>query len=259
MSSSAEIAAARTLVAKAHRICALTGAGVSAESGIRTFRESGGLWEEHAIEDVATPEGFARDPQLVWRFYNARRRRARSAPPNDGHLALAQLERKLNERSHHVVTAGMHPHAAEPFTILTQNVDGLHQRAGSRNVIELHGSLWKVRCVGCSEITTDHPIELAFPPKCSRCKALLRPHIVWFGEALSPAVLDDAEQATRSCDLFLVVGTSGVVQPAASFPLHALARDISVIEVNTEDTVLSEQVTISLRGRAGELLPQLVK
>jgi NAD-dependent deacetylase len=242
---SKDLTLAKKLLKNAKQVCVLTGAGISAESGLKTFREAGGLWEDHPVEKVATPQGFKEDPELVWRFYNARRKSADIASPNPAHLALARLELAKQRRSKqkaHVSPAGghgngngngngngKHVHAAAVFTLLTQNIDGLHQQAGSTNVVELHGSIWKVRCTDCGAVTTDHPIELPILPRCENCEGLLRPHVVWFGEMLEPDVLQQAEQATVHCDLFLVVGTSAIVQPAASFPFIATQRNVPVI------------------------------
>jgi NAD-dependent deacetylase len=231
---------ARALVASARSIAVLTGAGISAESGLKTFRDHGGLWEEHTIEQVATPEGFARDPKLVWSFYNARRKAAQTARPNAAHLALARLE-----ESHRV-------------TILTQNIDGLHQKSGSRNVVELHGSIWEVRCVGCGALTCRFAIELPILPRCENCGNLLRPHVVWFGEHLDPDILTTAEAVIDECDIFLVIGTSAVVQPAASYPFIAARRGKPVIEVNKEKTPVSAIASLSLIGLAGRLLPKIL-
>jgi len=242
---------AKALIAKAQHIVVLTGAGVSAESGIKTFRAAEGLWEEHSIEDVATPQGFRNDPQLVWRFYNERRRAADIATPNPGHIALARLEslRLLRQKI---------KSSSAPFMILTQNIDGLHQQAGSQNVLELHGSIWLVRCTGCESLRDDYPIQLPVPPRCDECGSLLRPHVVWFGEALEEAVLAQAEKATRGADLFLVIGTSAVVQPAASYPFMAARRKIPVIEINLEKTPVSEIATLTLLGKSGDILPKLL-
>jgi NAD-dependent deacetylase len=229
------------LVHKARKICALTGAGISAESGLATFRDSGGLWEKHRVEDVATPEGFARDPELVWRFYNARRRAAHSVAPNPAHRTLAGLER------------------TKKTTILTQNIDGLHQKAGSRDVVELHGSLWRVRCAQCGVVVSDLPVELPILPRCEKCPGLLRPDVVWFGEPLDHKVLGMADQASVSCDLFLVIGTSAQVQPAASLAYRAGDRGIPIIQVNAEPTPISRLTELSFIGRAGEILPELVR
>ncbi len=229
-------------ISNAHSIVVLTGAGISAESGIKTFRDSGGLWDDHAIEDVATPQGFSRNPTLVWNFYNARRKTAQSAKPNPAHLALARLEKEGRLKA-----------------VLTQNIDGLHQRAGSQFVVELHGSIWKIRCTGCGTISDKFPVELPVLPYCSTCKGLLRPHVVWFGESLEPKILDDSETSIEECDLFLVIGTSAVVQPAASYPFWAARRGVVVIEINKEKTPISELATVSLLGLAGEILPELLR
>jgi NAD-dependent deacetylase len=255
---------ARDLMASAKSLCVLTGAGISAESGLKTFRDGGGLWENHTIEDVATPEGFLRDPELVWRFYNARRKAADVATPNPAHLALSRLEMGF-KRQRHMKT----PKASSKgvlsrerlvatMTLLTQNIDGLHQQAGSQNVVELHGSIWKVQCTDCGVVSTDFPIELPVPPVCAICDALLRPHVVWFGEPLDAEVISTAEAAVRACDLFLVVGTSAVVQPAASYPFIAHRRNVPVIEVNLEPTLVSTIAEVSLIGKAGDILPKII-
>jgi NAD-dependent deacetylase len=265
-----EIAQARKLLHEAKALCVLTGAGISAESGLKTFRDAGGLWEEHPVEKVATPQGFAEDPELVWRFYNARRKSADIATPNAAHIALARLEIEkahVQKGKKHTPEGGGngngngngHSHLSHaPFTLLTQNIDGLHQQAGSKNVIELHGSIWKVRCTKCQAISSEFPIELPILPQCELCDGLLRPDVVWFGEMLDPDVLDQAEAATQTCDVFLVIGTSAVVQPAATFPFLAAQRKVPVVEVNKEPTTVSSIATISLQGNAGEILPQLV-
>ncbi|MFA5975637.1 MAG: NAD-dependent deacylase [Elusimicrobiota bacterium] len=253
----------QTLLAGAKSIGILTGAGISAESGLKTFRDSKGLWEEHRVEDVATPEGFAADPERVWRFYNARRKAADIAVPNPAHLALARLETERNYRKKMKPDGsngngnGTSHRAPAPVTILTQNIDGLHQQAGSLNVVELHGSIWKVRCTGCEIVLSDFPIELPILPKCEECGSLLRPHVVWFGEMLDPEVLAEAEAAVLACDLFLIIGTSSVVQPAASYPLLAAKRGVPVIEVNKEQTPITKIATFSLQGLAGEILPKI--
>jgi len=231
---------AQALLESARFVGVLTGAGISAESGIKTFRDAGGLWEDHSIDQVATPEGFARDPRLVWSFYNARRKAAQNARPNAAHSALARLEE------------------GRRVAILTQNIDGLHQRAGSKNVVELHGSIWEVRCVGCGALTCRFAIELPILPHCENCGKLLRPHVVWFGEQLDPKVLDAAIGVVEECDLFLVIGTSAVVQPAASYPFLASRRGAPVIEVNKEKTPVTAIAAVSLLGLAGEILPQIL-
>jgi NAD-dependent deacetylase len=271
-----DIATAQKLVTEAKSICVLTGSGISAESGINTFRGQDGLWEKHRLEDVATPEGFAKNPKLVWEFYNARRRKADIAAPNPGHLALARMELSKRRQAKRGATPIGHangngngngnghpkkPKSAtkQPFVLLTQNIDGLHQQAGSVEVVELHGSLWKVRCTECGVVTSDHPIELPILPKCETCRGLLRPHVVWFGEMLEPEILNEAETATLQCDLFLVIGTSAIVQPAAAYPVMAAKRNVPVVEVNLERTQISEIATVCLLGKAGQILPKLVR
>jgi NAD-dependent deacetylase len=242
--------AAQTL-RKAHRVVVFSGAGVSAESGIPTFRASDGLWEGHRVEDVASPQGFARDPQLVWNFYNARRANVATVQPNAGHQALVSLEEHFKNR----------------FTITTQNVDGLHQQAGSKSVLELHGSLQRTRCTTCGEIRDQALIPLPELPKCESCQQLLRPDIVWFGEALPVDVWTEAQRSVMRCDVLLVVGTSAVVYPAAG--LIALAKGRStydfirpaatVIEANLTPTEASNLADIGIYGPSGQTLPQLLK
>lgn len=239
-----DLGRAAELLRRARCVAVLTGAGVSAESGVPTFRGSTGLWEGHAIEDVATPEAFERDAALVWRFYNARRANLLTVRPNPGHEALARLEERFG---------------TERFTLCTQNIDGLHRAAGSRNVLELHGNLGRVRCTGCATVE-DRPGEtLDDLPRCRGCSALLRPDIVWFHEALPADVWRQAGRAAGLCDCFLVVGTSAVVYPAAGLVGLARQRGARIIEVNLEASAVSTLVDVHLRGKAGHLLPQLVE
>ncbi len=232
---------ARQWLKTASSIVALTGAGISAESGVPTFRGAGGLWEHYRLEDLATPEGFARNPKLVWEWYAWRRGLIAEAKPNPGHLALAEIERRSRR-----------------FTLVTQNVDGLHDRAGSRNILKVHGDLWIVRCLACGREGRDDRVEFPeLPPRCS-CGGLLRPAVVWFGELLPAAVWQAAEQACVEADLMLVVGTSAVVYPAAGLVPLAKTAGARLIEVNVEDTPLSAFIDCTLRGKAGELLPQLI-
>jgi NAD-dependent deacetylase len=229
-------------LAEAERVVVLTGAGISAESGVPTFRGAGGLWRQHRPEDLATPEAFARGPRLVWDWYDWRRARVAKAEPNPGHMALAQLERRVPD-----------------FTLITQNVDGLHQRAGSRRVLKLHGDIWTLHCLGCGLEETNHDVPLReIPPRCS-CGGLFRPGVVWFGEALPADVLRHAMEAAAHAQVFLVVGTSAVVQPAASLPLLAQQNGAKLVEVNLEETPLSAQADASFWGKAGELLPRLLE
>ena len=225
----------------AQQVAALTGAGISAESGLATFRGAGGLWEGQPVEDVATPYAFERDPALVWRFYNARRAGLQSARPNPGHIALARLEERLGDGR---------------FALITQNVDGLHRAAGSRCVLEVHGSLSRVRCTGCGQ-GADRPGEpLDGLPACPECGALLRPDVVWFGETLDDAILRQAFRAAETARTVLVVGTSNLVYPAASLPHEARARGARVVEINPEETPLSPCAHESIRGPATVEVPK---
>ncbi len=219
----------------------LTGAGVSAESGVPTFRSGGSaLWSRYRIEELATPEGFAANPLLVWQWYVWRRELIRRAEPNPGHLALARIEE-----------------FASDFLLATQNVDGLHQRAGSRRIEELHGNIFLNRCSRCTwEGEID---ESTLPPLCPECGSLVRPGVVWFGEPLPEAALRAAERAARSCRVCLVVGTSALVEPAASLPRIAKARGALLLEVNPEETPLSPLADRTYRLPAAQALPELVE
>ncbi len=225
----------------AKHVAVLTGAGISAESGVPTFRGEGGLWKQFRAVDLATPEAFFRDPKLVWEFYNWRRELIAPLSPNPGHLALAEIERRVPR-----------------LTLITQNIDGLHKKAGSSNIIELHGNLWKVRCTRCETIAEDRRIPLPQLPACESCGSLLRPHVVWFGEMLETQVLNAAYEAIARCDLMMVIGTSGVVQPAASMGVQAKRNGAPVAEINLEPTPYSEVYNISISGKSGEILPQLL-
>ncbi len=228
------------VLSRANRVAVLTGAGVSAESGVPTFRASDGLWEDHRIEDVANPEGFRRDPKLVWAFYNARRAKVATVQPNPGHYTLAKLEERFGDC----------------FTLITQNIDGLHQLAGSVRVLELHGSLYRTRCTGCRRIENRDLEPLGELPECPGCGALLRPDIVWFHEALPQQIWVDAQYAAIACDVMLVVGTSAVVHPAAS--LIPIAINATIIEVNLAKTAASDLAHIGLYGPGGEVLPRVL-
>jgi NAD-dependent deacetylase len=226
----------------AERLCALTGAGVSAESGVNTFRGAGGLWEGHRVEDVATPEAFRRDPELVWKFYNARRAGLRTVRPNPGHDALVALERRWTPAR---------------FTLVTQNVDGLHRAAGSETVLEIHGNIRRVRCTGCLRIDDRGLDALPDLPTCADCSALLRPDVVWFHEMLPEAIWRAAAAALGACGCLLVVGTSAVVYPAAGLIDSALELGKAVIEVNPEPAAQGD--VIRLGGPSGQILPRLVR
>jgi NAD-dependent deacetylase len=227
---------------KAGTVAVLTGAGISAESGVPTFRGQGGIWKRYQATDLATPQAFAKDPRLVWEFYNWRRQLIASIQPNPGHCALVTLERRK-----------------PAFTLITQNVDGLHTRAGSQNVLEIHGCIWEVQCTHCFEVSRNEEPRLPDLPTCEKCGGLLRPHVVWFGEPLDQELLNTAIEAARSCEVMLVVGTSAVVQPAASLALQAKAAGAFVAEVNVERTVQSDHLDVTLMGPAGELLPEVVQ
>jgi NAD-dependent deacetylase len=227
---------------KARHVCVLTGAGVSAESGVPTFRDAlTGLWEKFNPEDLATPEAFERDPKFVWDWYEFRRELVRKAEPNAGHYALAELARLIPR-----------------LTLVTQNVDGLHQRAGSRGVLEYHGNILRDRCT-IEQLIADRSEDSRHGlPRCAACGGLLRPDVVWFGEAIPTGPMLAAAEAAEHCDVFLSVGTSSQVYPAAG--LAAIARDAgaTVIEVNPGTTSLSHTAHVALTGASGVLLPHLV-
>jgi NAD-dependent deacetylase len=226
---------------EARSVAVLTGAGVSAESGVPTFRGPGGLWRQHRPEDLATPGAFARNPKLVWEWYDWRRGRIAEIQPNPGHYALAEMEKRTPR-----------------FTLITQNVDGLHEQAGSRNVLRLHGSIWMVRCMSCEAESEDRRTPLPqMPPVCD-CGGMLRPGVVWFGEPLPPGVWREAEAAARSAELFLVIGTSAVVYPAAGLAQIAKSSGARIVEINVAETVLSKEIDEFLQGPSGELLPRLI-
>lgn len=241
--STKDITAARHELAAARRCVVLTGAGMSAESGVPTFRDAlTGLWSTFDPERLASREGFAADPALVWRWYAERRQGASNARPNAGHLALVGLDAQF-----------------EQFAIVTQNVDGLHTRAGSRNVLELHGNIVRTRCFAECGVRIDDPRDLppGEPPACPRCGHWLRPDVVWFGEMLDAEVLERAERLAASCDAMLVVGTSGLVYPAAGLPSLARAAGARVIIVNPNPTELDDLADIVVRDTAARALPAL--
>jgi NAD-dependent deacetylase len=225
------------------KLVALTGAGVSQESGLRTFRDAQtGLWAQYKPEDLASPEAFARDPKLVWDWYAWRREAIKAVRPNPGHYALVEIEK-------HVLQ----------FTLITQNVDGLHRMAGSQNVLELHGNIQRVRCSECYAVAETWGDDSESVPRCASCGGLLRPDVVWFGESLPRDQLEAAVEAARSCNVFFSIGTSGVVQPAASLAFAARNRGGVVVEINAEPTPLSEKANYVFQGRSGKILPELVK
>lgn len=224
-------------------IVILTGAGVSAESGLKTFRDQNGLWENHRVEDVASIEGFLRDPDVVQRFYNARREQLFDpiVQPNPAHFALADLERQWKGS----------------FLLVTQNVDNLHERAGSKNLIHMHGELAKVRCQNSGDVLDwSEPILKNTACPCCQLKGTLRPHIVWFGEM--PMQMDRIFERLESCDIFVAIGTSGQVYPAAGF-IHHVPAQTRTIEVNPEPSAISSAFKEILRGKASEKVPEFVR
>jgi NAD-dependent deacetylase len=228
---------------KARHVCVLTGAGISAESGIPTFRDAlTGLWSKFSPEELATPEAFERDPELVWQWYEWRRELIRRAEPNAGHVALAELA-----------------HRVPRLTLVTQNVDGLHQRAGSPGVLEYHGNILRDRC-SVEQIVAERSEDArAGLPHCASCGGLLRPDVVWFGEAIPRQPMMLAAAAAADCDAFLSIGTSSLVYPAAGLAEVALQRGVPVIEVNPNETDLTAQADMALRGPAGQILPALLR
>jgi NAD-dependent protein deacetylase/lipoamidase len=231
----------RDLLARGRRVAALTGAGISAESGVPTFRSLGGFWENESLEDLATPGGFARDPRRVWAWYDARRVQVSRCAPNAGHLALARFGQ-------------VHP----DFRLITQNVDGLHAAAGSTNVILLHGDLFRVRCTKDGTAREDRRVPLPeIPPRCG-CGALLRPDVVWFGEMLPEEALRSATETAERADVFLSIGTSAVVYPAAALPESARRHGAYLVEINLEETPLSPLADEVILGPAAEVLPDLL-
>jgi len=245
MTDNHDLKTAGEILAEAKTVAVLTGSGISAESGVPTFRGEGGVWEGVSVMEVGSIDGFRNNPERVWRFYNERFTKYSGVKPNAGHHALAQLEQRIVD-------------AGGQFTLATQNIDGLHQMAGSQNVIELHGSGRHVRCTRCSYYD-DLTLEmLAVLPRCPKCDAILRPDVVWFGESLPPGVIEAAVEACRACDVFMTVGTSAVVVPAAGLIQFAADFGARTIEVNLEATPASGIVDIALHGAAGDILPRLI-
>lgn len=220
------------------KVVVLTGAGISAESGLSTFRDNDGLWENHRVEEVATPEAFDRNPELVQRFYNMRRAALNEVEPNAAHEALVNAEKQF-----------------ESFLLVTQNVDDLHERAGSQNLLHIHGELLKQRCVQCHEIF-DINGDIAIESACPSCVRIgtMRPHIVWFGEM--PLYMDEIMLALMQCDLFVSIGTSGSVYPAAGFVEIANQSGAHTVELNLEPSDQNSQFNHSIQGKAGQIVPQ---
>jgi len=241
MAAGSDLGLLKKRIATARSLTVLTGAGISADSGVPTFRGSDGLWRNFRAEDLATPEAFERDPRLVWEWYNWRRELIATKKPNPAHEAVAELERRIDR-----------------FWLITQNVDGLHRAAGSTKLSEIHGNIWMTRCTDCGMVKENHDVPIAILPTCLHCQGLLRPHIVWFGESLFPKDLMRCADALKHCEVLLVIGTSGVVYPAASFASVAKEAGAFVAELNLEPTPQSDLVDLSLNGRAKDLVPLLL-
>jgi NAD-dependent deacetylase len=231
------------LLRKATSMAALTGAGVSSESGVPTFRDAQtGLWARYSPQELATPEAFHRNPRLVWEWYAWRRELVANASPNPAHLALVELEERYPD-----------------FTLITQNVDGLHRRAGSHNILELHGDILRTKCSRENRIVEIWEDTGVVPPLCPDCGAPLRPDVVWFGEDLPADVLCAAQRAAESSQVFLSIGTSSLVEPAASLPFLALQSGSVVVEINLQETPLTTRAAFVLHGLAGTILPELIE
>lgn len=227
----------------AQRVTVLTGAGVSAESGVPTFRDAQtGLWSNFKPEELATPRAFRRNPRLVWEWYAWRRELVARVQPNAAHHALAEMAERVPQ-----------------FTLVTQNVDGLHQRAGSRDVLELHGNIARTKCFEEDTVVTEWAETGEVPPRCPRCGGMLRPDVVWFEEMLPAEALETAIARSSACDVFLCIGTSALVYPAAELPLRALESGAVVVEINPNPTALTEKTDHVLAGAAGEIVPELLR
>lgn len=241
MSGQTRISSLVEHLSSVQKVAVLTGAGISAESGIPTFRGKEGLWKEYRAQDLATLSSFMKDPKLVWEWYDWRRNIIASKEPNPGHKTLAKWEQYFPS-----------------FVVITQNVDGLHQKAGSRNVLELHGNIWKLRCTEEGTLFENHEVPLKkIPPRCPHCGGLLRPHVVWFGESLPADTLNKAFTESSRCEVMFSIGTSAVVQPAASLPLKAAGSGAKIVEINPDSTPVTAYSEYSFRGASGELLPQI--
>ncbi|MCS7307279.1 MAG: NAD-dependent deacylase [Aquificaceae bacterium] len=226
------------------KVAVLTGAGISAESGVPTFRGQGGLWKSFRPEELATPEAFRKDPAIVWEWYLWRRSLIAKAEPNEGHLGLVELESMLGDN----------------FLLITQNVDGLHQKAGSKRLVELHGNIWRVRCLSCGAVYEDRRVQSKeFPPRCKECGGLIRPDVVWFGEPLPIEALEKAVSWASSCSIFVSVGTSALVYPAAELPYIAKRSGAKVVEINPEETPVSEIGDVIIREPASKGIRKLLR
>ncbi len=228
------------LIKSANKITVITGAGISAESGVPTFRGEDGLWKNYRAEELATPYAFQKNPQLVWEWYNWRRELISKCEPNPAHKFLVKLEKEKGDN----------------FLLITQNVDGLHRKAGNKRIIEIHGCIWRVKCVNCAYKDYNYDIPIKILPKCPECDDVLRPDVVWFGESLDYNDLQKSIEACIKCDLLIVIGTSGVVQPVASFPFQAKSnnKNLKLIDINPVKNPISEIADLYIPYKSGEFL-----
>ena len=226
----------------ARHVCVLTGAGISAESGVPTFRGENGIWKRYSPEELANFDAFLRNPELVWEWYGWRRSLISEVEPNPAHYALAEMEKQI-----------------EDFWLVTQNVDGLHWRAGNSRILELHGNIMRSLCLECGKHSDEAHMESRVSLPHCECGGLMRPDVVWFGEMLPEAILSKAVRVSEDCEVFLSIGTSAVIQPAASLPLMAKRHGAFVIEINRERTVISGEMDEVILGEAGSVLPALLK
>ncbi len=232
------------LINNSQKITVITGAGISAESGVPTFRGKDGLWKNFRAEELATPEAFNRNPEIVWEWYNWRRELISKCDPNPAHKFLVKLEKEKEDN----------------FLLITQNVDGLHRKAGNKRIIEIHGCIWRVKCIKCSFKEYNYDIPIKILPECSECKDLLRPDVVWFGESLNYNDLQRSINACINCDVLIVIGTSGVVQPVASFPFQAKSqnKNLKLIDINPVKNPISEIADLYIPYKSAEFLGSLV-
>jgi len=238
-----KILEAKNIIEESPSLAVLTGAGISAESGIPTFRGSDGLWKNYSPQQLASPNAFKKDPKLVWEWYDWRRQIIDKATPNPGHTALARIEAEK-----------------EKFTLITQNIDGLHQKAGSQNIIQLHGSIWEIKCTECGTTETNYEVPIgALPPVCNNCSGIMRPGTVWFGEIIPMSIIDKTILSIEESEVMIIIGTSGVVEPAASMGLMAKQSGKKVIEINLEQTPNSSLYDVFIQAKSGETLPLFYK
>ena len=242
MAPSSGLIEVKARLARAKSVTVLTGAGISADSGVPTFRGADGLWRNFRAEELATPEAFERDPRLVWEWYNWRRELLATKKANPAHETVARMEERFHQ-----------------FWLITQNVDGLHRDAGSRKLSEIHGNIWKVRCTACGLIADNRDVPIKILPACMACKGLVRPHIVWFGEALAADDIEQCSAVLQACEILLIIGTSGLVYPAASFAPVAKDAGAFVVEINLDPTPQSGLVDVSLQGKAKDIVPLLME